>query len=425
MWADVVAQTNLFPSIGRVEAITGGLLIVKGARAGLGSLVFIGDERVRGEVVGFTGDLIQVVPEAPVPLIKAGTVVRFVDKPSVCLIGPSLLGQTLDGYGQPILGGVLTHVVEVPLHKAAPNPMLRKADYRQWPTGISVLDICVPLVRGQRLGIFAPAGIGKTTLLGMLAQNLKPDVLVLALVGERGREVQEIRSLVPQERTVTVVATSNTSTFERVRALETAVRIAEYFRDEGADVLLMADSLTRWALAVRELSIGLGEPLGTDGFPQRMYQELPRLLERLGPAETGNITSIFSVLADPGERAILSQWLRGLVDGHLVLNDERAQQGIYPAIDPLLSLSRLMEYVFDPEMIQLRAKILRAYFKARDATDLLAIGGYEPGRDAQLDESLALVKILDRFFSQLPTEYRVWKDTLQAVAEEVNRYSNI
>jgi type III secretion protein N (ATPase) len=276
------------------------------------------------------------------------------------------------------------------------------------PTGVRVIDAMTTLAEGQRMGIFAPAGVGKSTLLGMLARGAQCDINVIALIGERGREVREFVELILGEqgmaRSVVVCATSDRSSSERSKAAYVATAIAEYFRDEGKRVLLMMDSLTRFARAGREIGLAAGEPPARRGFPPSVFAELPRLLERAGMGERGSITALYTVLAedDSGSDPIAEE-VRGVIDGHLILSREIAAQNRYPAIDVLGSLSRVMPQVVNREFMASSARLRKLLAKHKEVDLLLQIGEYQPGTNALADEAIAKIDALKGFLSQ-PTD---------------------
>jgi type III secretion protein N (ATPase) len=412
--------------IGKVVEVTGTLLRVGGLDVKLGELCDLrqadGSLLQQAEVVGFNRHLAVLAPFGGVEGLCRQTRVTGHGRPFAVGVGPGLQGRVLDGFGRPIDGaGPLRCEAHVSIHAPAPNPMTRRLIDTALPTGVRLIDGLTTLGEGQRMGVFAPAGVGKSTLLGMLARGTASDVNVIVLIGERGREVREFIEMVlgPEgmARSVVVCATSDRSSIERAKAAFVGTAIAEYFRDRGQRVLLMMDSLTRFARAQREIGLAAGEPPARRGFPPSVFAELPRLLERAGMGEHGSITALYTVLAedDSGSDPV-SEEVRGILDGHLVLSRRIAARNQYPAIDVLGSLSRVMSQIVGPEH-QAHAGRVRALMAKYDAVEtLLQIGEYQAGADPEADEAIARHPAIAAFLGQATDDCADPGDTLRQLA---------
>jgi len=409
--ADLEARLEgLVPSqlSGSVVRTSGWTAAVAGFPAPVGALVRI--ERQAGpplaaEVIGFADDLTLVYLLDPPQGLRHGNRVRLVQTARSIRLGDALLGRVIDARGQAIDGGpqpVLPH--RAAIDRPAPPATSRPRIDEPLSTGIRAIDALTTCGKGQRVGIFAGSGVGKSITLGMMARYTTADVNVVALVGERGREVNEFlaRDLGPAlARSVIVVATSDEPALARVQAALVATTVAEYFRDQGKDVLLMMDSLTRLALAQREIGLAAGEPPTTRGFPPSVFALLPRLLERAGRSERGSITGLYSVLVegdDPQEP--IADTARGLLDGHVWLSRRLASAGHYPAIDVLESVSRLMNEVAEDEHRAAALALRRMLAIYREHEDLIAVGAYRAGSNPQLDEAIALRSAASEFLQQ-------------------------
>ncbi|MGN6130883.1 MAG: FliI/YscN family ATPase, partial [Nocardioidaceae bacterium] len=322
-------------------------------------------------------------------------------------LGPELLGRVLDGLGRPMDGGArLGHLPHVPVENAAPNALHRRLVDTQVGLGVRALDALVPCGQGQRVGIMAGSGVGKSTLLSMIARGTDARLSVIALVGERGREVREFleNDLGPEglARSVVVIATSDASPVERVRAAFVATRIAEWFRDAGEDVVLMMDSLTRVAMAQREIGLAAGEPPATRGYPPSVFGLLPRLLERAGPGAIGSITGLYTVLVEGDDmQDPIGDTARSILDGHVVLSRRLATSGHFPSIDVLESISRVVNAVTTPEQRGDALTLRRLLAAHRDVRELVEIGAYAPGSSPDADRALALMPRIDGFLRQV------------------------
>ncbi|MFO0904551.1 MAG: FliI/YscN family ATPase [Pirellulales bacterium] len=361
---------------------------------------------VAGEVVGFRDDLTLVYPWGPLEGVRHGTRVRLVKSTRTVAVGSALLGRVIDARGRTIDGGPpLSLGTRTPLERRAPDAVSRPRIDAPLATGLRAIDGMLTCGLGQRLGIFAGAGVGKSVTLGMLVRNTAADVAVVALIGERGREVNEFleRDLGPEgrARSVVVAATSDEPAPLRVRAALTATAVAEHFRDQGRNVLLLMDSLTRFAHAQREIGLAAGEPPTTRGYPPSVFAQLPKLIERTGRTPQGSITGFYSVLVegdDPQEP--VSDAVRGLLDGHIHLSRKLASQGHFPAIDILESISRVMPDITSREHRQRAARVRELLAAYRDHADLISIGAYRSGTNPVVDAALAQLPEIHRYLRQ-------------------------
>jgi flagellum-specific ATP synthase len=362
------------------------------------------------EVVGFKDGHVQLMPYENTSGIGNGSIVENTDSPLRVNVGEGLLGQTLDGlgridgtnYGQGVqLEGGIAYSVE----NQPPDPMTRDPISDVLSLGVKAVDGLLTVGKGQRIGIFAGSGVGKSTLLGMFARNTQADINVIALIGERGREVREFieRDLGEEgmKRSIVVCATSDKPALERLKAAKTATSIAEYFRDKGKDVLLMMDSLTRFSMAQREIGLASGEPPVSRGYPPSVYAEMPKLLERAGRSRKGSITGLYTVLVDGDDmNEPITDTARGILDGHIVLNRKLAQKNHYPAIDVLASISRCMSAIADPEHKKAAGKLKNVLATYNDAEDLINIGAYRSGANKNIDYAVSKIEMVNAFLMQ-------------------------
>jgi len=377
---------------------------------------------IDAEVVGFRGSSTLLMPHGDVAGIAPMQEVVALGRPFTVQVGDELLGRLLDGLGRPLDGGpALQSRERRPARIEAPDPMRRPAIDEPLQTGVRVIDGLNTIGRGQRLGIFAGSGVGKSTLLGQITRGTDAQVIVVCLVGERGREVRafldEVLGEAGRAKSVMVVATSDRPPIERFMAPFVAVTMAEYFRDTGADVLLVMDSVTRFALAAREIGLAAGEPPTVRGFPPSFFATVPKLVERMGRTRSGSITGILTILLDGDDvNDPVADTLRGLLDGHLVLSRDLAQRGHYPAIDVLASLSRLMPSIVG-ENERNQAGSLRTLLAAwKEGRDLVEIGAYKPGTNPSLDLAIRLRPALDVILRQGMRETSTLPETRALVA---------
>ena len=393
---------------GRLTELRGLHLLVRGVDVAVGDLleVHTADAVVPVEAVASTAAGIVALPLGSTHGMRVGARVSATGGPLRVPVGQELTGRVLDGLGRPIDGGPsLAHLPKVPVENRAPNPLQRGRVDRQVGLGVRALDTLVPAGRGQRVGIFAGSGVGKSTLLSMVARGTDAAVSVIALVGERGREVREFleNDLGPEglARSVVVVATSDAPPVERMRAAFVATRIAEWFRDTGQDVVLMMDSLTRVAMAQREIGLSAGEPPATRGYPPSVFGIMPKLLERAGPGETGSITGLYTVLVEGDDmQDPIGDTARSILDGHIVLSRKLATSGHYPSIDVLESLSRVVPAITTREQREDAVALRRMLAAHRDVKELVEIGAYAPGSSPDADLALALLPQINGFLRQ-------------------------
>jgi ATP synthase in type III secretion protein N len=397
-------------STGKVFEVVGTLIRVSGLKVKLGELCELRDRTgqvlQKAEVVGISHGTAILSPFSRMIGISTDTRVFGTGKPLSVPVGDQLLGRVLSGLGEPTDGkGPLSREEERPVFADPPDPMVRRIIEEPLPTGVKVIDGLMTFGEGQRVGIFAPAGVGKSTLMGMLARGAHCDVSVIALIGERGREVREFIEMIlgPEgmARSVVVCATSDRSSIERAKAAYLATAIAEYFRDRDQKVLLMMDSLTRFARALREIGLARGEPPARRGFPPSVFAEIPQLLERAGMGERGSITALYTVLAeDESGGDPIAEEVRGILDGHMILSRKIAAKNQYPAIDVLASLSRVMTQVV-PKSHSASAGRFRALMAKYDEVEmLLQVGEYVKGNDIVGDEAVSKIERIKGFLNQ-------------------------
>ena len=361
--------------------------------------------KVIAEVVGFRDNRVLLMPYDSVDGIGLGATVRNTGASLKVPVGECLLGKVLDGIGRPIDGSTLETVDDYPIESAPPDPLKRKLIDEVLPLGVKAVDGLLTIGKGQRVGIFAGSGVGKSTLLGMFARNTRADINVIALIGDRGREVREFieRDLGEEgmARSVIVVSTSDKPALIRNKAAKTATAIAEYFRDQGKDVLLMMDSMTRFSQAQREIGLASGEPPVTRGYPPSVYSEMPKVLERAGNTYNGSITGLYTVLVDGDDfNEPITDTARGILDGHIVLSRKLGQKNHYPAIDVLASISRCMSSVADKEHKQKAGMLKNVMATYNDAEDLINIGAYRAGSNKNIDYAISKIDKVNEFLLQ-------------------------
>ena len=395
---------------GRVVKAVGLTLEATGLGASVGQRCHIFSRRrqaiLEGEVIGFREQRVIVMPFGPVRGIGAGDLVRYDPTSPRLLVGPHLLGRVVDGLGQPIDDkGPLPRSQRYALYAPAPAPLQRKRITTPMDLGIQSINALLTCGIGQKMGIFAGSGVGKSVLMGMMCRHTKADVNVIALVGERGREVKEFleRDLGAESlrRSVVVVATSDQSPLVRVRAVFVATAIAEYFRDQGNQVLLLVDSLTRLAHAQREVGLAAGEPPTTKGYPPSVFTLFPQVLERVGPLGRGSITGLYTVLVDGDDlNDPIVDSMRSILDGHIVLSRQLAMQGHFPAIDVLQSVSRVMSDIVSDAQAEAAKTIIRSMAEYRNSEDLINLGAYQQGNNARIDAAIQMKEPIDQYLQQ-------------------------
>jgi FliI/YscN family ATPase len=398
---------------GRVDRVAGVLVEAHGVPAAVGETCRIrrsNSAHVDAEDLGVDGARTLLMPHAELSGVGPAQEVVALGRPFAVPVGDPLLGRAVDGFGRPIDGkGPLGAREKRTARGPGPDPLTRRPIHEPLQTGVRVVDGLNTIGRGQRVGIFAGSGVGKSTLLGQVARGTDAQVLVAALVGERGREVGSyVRDVLEPrglQRCVLVAATSDRPPIERFLAPFTACAIAESFRDQGQDVLLLVDSITRFAAATREIGLAAGEPPTVRGYPPSFFATVPRLLERMGTAQKGSITALLTVLLDGDDpNDPVSDTLRGLLDGHLVLSRDLAGRGHWPAVDVLQGLSRLMPELVDDDHMAAATR-MRSWLAAyREGRDLVEIGAYKSGTNPRLDEALARLPAIEAFLKQSPRE---------------------
>lgn len=418
-----VMNDNLFKVKGKVVNVIGLTIESAGPGAKLGDICMIypgtGSEGLKptpAEVVGFREGKTLLMPYQEVEGIGPGSTVENTGTPLAVRVDDSLLGHTLDGFGNPSEDIPLVGK-EYSVEASPPDPMSRKIISDVLTLGVKAVDGLITVGKGQRIGIFAGSGVGKSTLMGMFARNTKADINVIALIGERGREVREFieRDLGPEgmKRSVVVVATSDRPALERKKAAQTATAVAEYFRDQGKDVLLMMDNLTRFSMAQREIGLASGEPPVSRGYPPSVYSEMPKLLERAGCSDKGSITGLYAVLVDGDDfNEPITDTARSILDGHIMLNRKLAHKNHYPAVDVLQSISRCMSQIVDREHKIYAGKLKNVLATYNEAEDLINIGAYKAGSNPGIDYAVQKIQEVNEFLMQDVNDKFSYEETL-------------
>lgn len=418
-------EKTFFRRLGKVVNVVGLTIESAGPDAKLGDICRIypeGDGEsapIMAEVVGFKDKKTLLMPYEAVDGIGLGCIVENTGYPLRVQVSQKLLGKTLDGLGRPIDAEKIEGA-SYPVEAAPPDPMSRTIIDQVLPLGVKAVDGLITVGKGQRIGIFAGSGVGKSTLMGMFARNTRADINVIGLIGERGREVREFieRDLGEEgmKRSVVVVATSDRPALERNKAAKTATAIAEYFRDQGKDVLLMMDSLTRFSMAQREIGLASGEPPVSRGYPPSVYSEMPRLLERAGRAARGSITGLYTVLVDGDDfNEPITDTARSILDGHIMLSRKLGHKNHYPAIDILQSISRCMSQIADREHKQAAGKLKSVLATYNEAEDLINIGAYKSGSNPSIDYAITKIDAVNEFLCQGVEEKFEFEETVAAL----------
>jgi len=404
---------------GKVTQVIGLTIESEGPEASVGDVCHIyplkANRPVKAEVVGFRNNKVLLMPLGELEAIGPGCDVVGTGKPLTIPVGRELLGKILDGLGQPMDGSLLpARMTRYSTHNAPMNPLRRPRIAQPISVGVRCIDGLLTVGKGQRVGIFAGSGVGKSTLMGMIARNTSADVNVIALIGERGREVLDFieRDLGPEglERSVVVVATSDQPALIRIKGALIATSIAEYFRDCGLDVMLMMDSVTRFAMAQREVGLAVGEPPATRGYTPSVFAMLPKLLERSGTGPQGSITAFYTVLVDGDDmNEPIADAVRGILDGHIVLDRHLANKGHYPAIDVLSSVSRVMKEIVPEEQLEAAENLKRLLATYKSSEDLINLGAYQKGSNPEIDLSLEYI-------------HSIWEYTRQKTDEKVTYF---
>lgn len=419
-------QETFYKKLGKVSKIVGLTVESIGPDAKLNDLCRIysanKSQVVNAEVVGFRDSVVLLMPFDNVDGIGPGCTVENTGKPLGVKVGFNILGHTLDGLGNPSDGEDLGLYEEYSVEAAPPDPMSRVIISEVLPLGVKAVDGLLTVGKGQRIGIFAGSGVGKSTLMGMFARNTKADINVIALIGERGREVREFveRDLGEEgmKRSVLVVATSDKPALIRNKAAKTATAIAEYFRDQGKDVLLMMDSLTRFSMAQREIGLASGEPPVTRGYPPSVYSEMPKLLERAGMAEKGSITGLYTVLVDGDDfNEPITDTARSILDGHIMLSRKLGHKNHYPAIDVLQSISRCMSQIATKEHKKMAGRLKNVLATYNEAEDLINIGAYKSGSNKNIDYAISKIDAVNAFLMQQTDEKFTFEEEIKLLGD--------
>ncbi len=422
------------PVAGKLTRVVGLTLEAIGCRAAVGSLCKIEtlDGYLEAEVVGFASDKLYLMPSEQLKGVVPGAKVTPIGEEHGVPVGMELLGRVIDGVGTPLdgLGDIIT-ANSARFVSRRLNPLARKPISAPMDVGVRAINALLTVGEGQRMGLFAGSGVGKSVLLGMMTRGTTADVVVVGLIGERGREVKEfIEDILGEEgraRSVVVAAPADASPLMRLKGCETALAIAEYFREQGLNVLLLMDSLTRYAQAQREIALAIGEPPATKGYPPSVFAKLPALVERAGNGAEGqgSITAFFTVLTEGDDlQDPIADAARAILDGHIVLSRELADSGHYPAIDIEKSISRVMPMVTSEEHLSMARLIKQNYSLYQQNRDLITIGAYQRGADHRLDQAIAVRPVLDQFLQQRMKEvipYDTCLEQLQQVASALNR----
>ncbi|ERI09209.1 flagellar protein export ATPase FliI [Aneurinibacillus aneurinilyticus] len=424
-YLSALQQADPFRVNGKVSQVIGLTVEAMGPNVKIGEVCHIYPVAslipVPAEVVGFKDNKVLLMPLGELGAIGPGCDVVATGKPLTVRVGMELLGQVLDGSGKLMNGGLLSNaMVEYPVDSQPPNPLSRPRIREPLSVGVRAIDGLLTVGKGQRIGIFAGSGVGKSTLLSMIARNTEADVNVIGLIGERGREVADFieRDLGEEglKRSVVVVATSDQPALIRIKGALLTTAIAEYFRDQGLNVMMMMDSVTRFAMAQREVGLAIGEPPATRGYTPSVFALLPRLLERAGTSEAGSITAFYTVLVEGDDmNDPIADSVRGILDGHIVLSRKIAHTGQYPAIDILASVSRVMKEIVTPQHYMAANELKRLMAVYRDAEDLINIGAYKSGANRDIDQAIRYKDTIMRYTGQSVDERSNLEESIEAL----------
>lgn len=425
---NVIEQLNAFKHYGKVLQVVGLMIESLGPHATIGDVCLIHPanphkEPVLAEVVGFHQEKIMLMPYSEVAEIGPGCLVESTGKPLTIKVGQPLLGCVIDSLGRKmdessLPEGLTNYITE----QKPPNPMLRPPIAEPIQLGVKAIDGLLTMGKGQRIGIFAGSGVGKSTLLGMIARNSSADINVIALIGERGREVREFieKDLGTEglKKSIVVVATSDQPALMRIKGAFTATAISEYFRNLGYDVNLMMDSVTRVAMAQREVGLAIGEPPTTKGYTPSVFALLPKLLERAGTNEKGTITGLYTVLVDGDDmNEVIADTVRGILDGHFIMDRKLAERGQYPAVNILKSISRVMNQIADPNHLQTAQQIRSLMAVYEENHELIQIGAYKNGSNAEIDKAIHFHQKIQSFLKQETDEYATLQESINMMKE--------
>lgn len=408
---DCIEMTDSYKRYGKVKRVIGLMIESKGPASSIGDVCLIyvkgqSGKVIKAEVVGFQEENILLMPYLEAASIAPGSIVEATGESLRVKVGTGLIGQVIDAFGEPLDGKLLPKGLSpVSTEQSPPNPMKRPPIREKMGVGVRSIDSLLTVGKGQRIGIFAGSGVGKSTLMGMIAKQTEADLNVIALVGERGREVREfIEKDLGKEglkRSIVVVATSDQPALMRLKAAYTATAIAEYFRDKGQNVMFMMDSVTRVAMAQREIGLAAGEPPTTKGYTPSVFAILPRLLERTGANEHGTITAFYTVLVDGDDmNEPIADTVRGILDGHIVLDRALANKGQFPAVNVLKSISRVMSNISTKQHLDAANKFRELLSTYQNSEDLINIGAYKRGSSREIDEAIQFYPQLIQFLKQ-------------------------
>jgi flagellum-specific ATP synthase len=430
-YIEAIEKTDTYKRYGKVLRVIGLMVESRGPDANIGEVCLIHSsarhtEPILSEVVGFNHEKIILMPYSEVTEIGPGCLVEATGEALHIKVGRGLIGQVIDSLGKSLdktelPTGLSNYLTE---HKP-PNPMLRPPIREPIQVGVKVIDALLTVGKGQRIGLFAGSGVGKSTLLGMIARNSSADINVIALIGERGREVREFldSELGPEglSKSIVVVATSDQPPLMRIKGAYTATAISEYFRDRGYHVNLMMDSVTRVAIAQREIGLATGEPPTTKGYTPSVFSVLPKLLERTGTNENGTITAFYTVLVDGDDmNEPIADTVRGILDGHFVMDRKLAERGQYPAINVLKSISRVMNQIAEEEHRQIAQEIRSLISTYEDNYELIHIGAYKRGSNPDIDKAISFYGKIQAFLKQDTAEYRSRDESIELMKALLN-----
>ncbi|UCZ51725.1 flagellar protein export ATPase FliI [Bacillus shivajii] len=427
-----INEINTYKHYGKVSQVVGLMIESKGPQASVGDIchILVGghpQRKIKVEVVGFRGENVLLMPFDHIQEIAPGSLVEATYKPLEIQVGSSLIGKVLDGLGRPFDGTSFdNHTFSYPTDNQPPNPLNRPRISDPLSLGVRAIDGLFTVGKGQRVGIFAGSGVGKSTLMAMISKNSEADLNVIALIGERGREVRDFieRDLGPEgmKNTIVVVATSDQPALMRIKGAMTATAIAEYYRDQGKNVTLMMDSVTRVAMAQREIGLAVGEPPTTKGYTPSVFAILPRLLERSGTNEHGSITAFYTVLVDGDDLSEpIADAVRGILDGHLVLDRKLANKGQFPAINVLTSISRIMNDIVSKNHRSSADYLRHMLAVYTDSEDLISIGAYKRGTNKEVDTAIKVhPKIID-YIKQGTDEHITFDESVAKLVNEFGR----
>ncbi|RDW17835.1 flagellar protein export ATPase FliI [Oceanobacillus chungangensis] len=430
-YVSAIEKADTYKYYGKVLRVVGLMIESLGPQANIGDVCYIhtsnnGKKPILSEVVGFNNERIILMPYSEVTEIGPGSIVESTGKSLSVKIGRGMIGNVVDSLGKPLDGsplpkGLTNYLTE----NAPPNPMLRPPIAEPIQVGVKAIDSLLTVGKGQRVGIFAGSGVGKSTLLGMIARNSGADINIIALIGERGREVREFieKDLGPEglKKSIVVVATSDQPALMRIKGAYTATAFAEYFRDLGYQVNLMMDSVTRVAMAQREIGLAIGEPPTTKGYTPSVFSILPKLLERTGTNEYGTITAFYTVLVDGDDmNEPIADAVRGILDGHFVMDRKIAERGQFPAINVLKSISRVMNQIVDKEHKEVAVELRTILATYEENRELINIGAYKRGTNQEIDRSISYYPSIQAFLKQDVFEYKTLSESIETMKVLLN-----